>query len=195
MIKWAQEFRSILVSTLFLCLLYAFSIATYRLFLRLRPLPQGEIALHSPDEAIYHVHLLFFLILFYPIMKSNLVPVPLMRTIYIALGARLGANTYSGGILFDPVMIDIGSNTIVGQGALLIPHVIEGEHLAHYPITIGNNVTIGANAVILADVTIADGATVAIGSVVTKGTVIPAGEVWGGTPARPLRTSFGSLVA
>lgn len=185
----ARDFAAILASLLFILLLYGFSIAAYRIFLRVSPLPQGEIPPGSQGEAIYHIHLLFFLILFYPVMKSNLVPVPLMRMIYLALGARLGTNTYSGGILFDPVLIDIGANTIVGQGALLIPHVIEGDRLAHFPIRIGDNVTIGANAVVLADVVIDNDAVIAIGSVVTKGTRVAAGEVWGGTPARRLQRS------
>jgi acetyltransferase-like isoleucine patch superfamily enzyme len=189
MLSATRDFAAILALFVFVVLLYGFSIAIYRLFLRVYPLPQGEIPPHSRGEAIYHIHLLFFLLLFYPLMKSNLVPVPLMRVIYVALGARLGANTYSGGILFDPIFIDIGSNTIVGQSALLIPHVIEGERLAHFPIRIGDNVTIGANAVVLADVVIGSDAVIAIGSVVTKGTRIPAGETWGGTPARRLQRS------
>jgi acetyltransferase-like isoleucine patch superfamily enzyme len=131
--------------------------------------------------------LLFFLMLFYPLMKSNLLPVPLIRLLYLGLGARMGENTYSGGILFDPIFIDLGSNTLIGQGAMLIPHVIEGPRLAHHPIHIGSNVTIGANAVILADVRIEDEAIVAIGAVVPKGSRIGRGEVWGGIPARRLR--------
>ena len=47
----------------------------------------------SREEFGYPIHLLFFLILFQPLTRSLLVPVPLMRSIYIALGARMGFNS------------------------------------------------------------------------------------------------------
>lgn len=181
------EFRAMAVCLVFLITLYAAAISIFRVFMRIRPLPVGDIEAGSPAEFAYHVYLLFYLLLFYPVMKSNLVPVPLMRAIYIALGARLGENTYSGGIIFDPLFVNVGSNTLIGQGALLIPHVIEGERLAHFPIRIGNNVTIGANAVVLSDVEIDDNATIAVGAVVAKGARIGRGEIWGGLPAKCLR--------
>jgi len=187
LLGWSGEFRPIIASLLFLVIMYAASIGCYRALCSISPFPVGDIPMGSRHEATYHIYLLFFLVFFYPLMKSNLVPVPLMRSIYLALGARLGHNTYSGGILFDPMLVDIGANTIVGQGAMLIPHIIEGERLAHFPIRIGDNVTIGANAIILADVEIGDNAIVAVASVVTKGTRIPPGEAWGGVPAKPLR--------
>jgi acetyltransferase-like isoleucine patch superfamily enzyme len=84
--------------------------------------------------------------------------------------------------------VEIGSNCIVGQFALLVPHVIEGRRLAHYPIRIGNNVTIGAHAVVLSDVTIGNNAIVATGAIVRKGTRIADGEIWGGVPARALES-------
>ena len=67
--------------------------------------------------------------------------------------------------------------------------MIEGQRLAHYKIRIGNNVTIGASAIVLAGAQIGDDATVAIGAVVAKHSVIGPGEVWGGVPARMIRSS------
>lgn len=180
------DFRGVALSVMALLLLYVYALAAYRLFLWARPLPVGEIPVGSPAEFTYHVYLLFFLILFYPLMRSGAVPVPLMRLVYRALGARLGDNTYSSGIILDPRFVDIGSNSIVGQFALLVPHVIEGAKLAHYPIRIGSNVTIGAHACVLSGVIIGDNAIVATGAVVAKGTEIGANEIWGGVPARLL---------
>ena len=178
---------SLLLIGVFLVYVYAF--AAYRLFLSEYPLNEGEIAVGSREEYGYHVYLLFNLILFYPLTRSNVVPVPLMRLVYQLLGARLGDNSYSSGILFDPPLVSMGANCIVGQSALLIPHVIEGQHLAHWRIELGDDVTIGANAVVLAGVTIGDRAIVAIGAVVAKGSVIGPDEIWGGIPARNLRTN------
>lgn len=167
-----------------LVLIYVYALIVYRLFLKVMPLREGEIPEGSQQEFVYHIYLLFYLILFHPIIRSGFVPVPIMRVFYQALGAKLGPNTYSSGIIFDPPFVEIGANTIVGQYALIIPHIIEGKRLAHHRIRIGNDATIGGGAIVLTDVTIGDNAIVSTGAVVTKGTSIGANEVWGGVPAR-----------
>lgn len=180
------DFRGVALTAGAFFLLYVFSISSYRIFIALFPLRAGEIAEGSQQEFVYHVYVLFYLLLFYPILRSGFMPAPFMRAFYLALGTRLGKNTYSQGIIHDPPFISIGDNSVVGQYAILVPHVIEGRKLAHYPIHIGNGVTIGAHASVLSDVVIGDNAIVATGAVVTKGTRIGAGEIWGGVPARRL---------
>ncbi len=169
--------------------IYLSALLVFRLFLAVFPLRAGEIPEDSQQEFVYHVYLLFYLILFYPILRSGFVPVPIMRLVYLALGAKLGDNTYSSGIILDPQFVEIGSNSIVGQYALLVPHVIEGKKLAHYPIRMGDNVTIGAGATVLSGVTIGNDAIVSTGAVVTKGSRIGDGEIWGGVPAKPIGRS------
>jgi len=186
------DFRGVVLTLAFIIGLYSYAFLIFRLFLWAFPLRSGEIAEGSQQEFVYHVYLLFFLILFYPVMRSGFVPVPLMRLVYIELGAKLGANTYSSGIILDPIFVTLGDNTLVGQYALLVPHVIEGSKLAHYPIRIGSNVTIGAGAIVLSGVTIRDGAIISTGAVVTKGATIDAGEIWGGVPAKLLGNKSGS---
>lgn len=183
------DFRGLLLLASAVLISYLYALLIYRIFMAWSPLESGEITAGSRQEFIYHVYLLFYLLLFYPVMRSGFVPVPLTRVLYQALGARLGANTYSSGIILDPRFVEIGSDCIVGQFALIVPHVIEGSRLAHYPVRIGNNVTIGAHAVVLSDVTIGDDAIVATGAVVKKGTRIGPGEVWGGVPATLLDRS------
>lgn len=178
------DFRGVVLSLAGVFLLYVYAIISYRLFLKFFPLLPGEIAPGSRQEFIYHVYVLFFLMLYYPLIISRLLPAPLARTFYIALGARLGDNTYSQGIILDPLFVEIGANSVVGLSAILCPHVIEGERLAHYPIKIGDHVTIAGNAVVFSGVVIGDRATVATGAVVMKGTRIGPGEVWSGNPAR-----------
>lgn len=183
------DFRGVTLMLAAVLFILLYAVGAYRLFLKAMPLPVGEIAHHSRAEFTYHVYLLFFLLLFYPVMRSGSVPVPLMRLVYLALGARLGDNTYSSGLILDPIFVEIGDNSIVGQFALLVPHVIEGDKLAHYPIRIGHGVTIGAHSCVLSGVTIGDGAIIATGAVVAKGTQIGAGEVWGGVPAKKIGSS------
>lgn len=181
------DFRGIVLLCSVVLLFYLYAIGLYRLFLAWFPLLPGEVPKDSRQEFIYHVYVLFYLLVFYPVMRSGIPPAPFMRMFYLALGARLGANTYSQGLIHDPQFVEIGHDSVVGQGALLIPHVIEGEKLGHYPIRIGNHVTIGANSAVLSDVEIGDHAMVATGAVVPKGSRIGAKEVWGGVPARLIK--------
>lgn len=184
MIPGIDALHGIVLWVLGIVLFYGYALLVFRLFLGAWPLRAGEVSLGSQQEFVYHVYLLFLLMLFHPIIRGGILPVPLMRPFYQAMGARLGPNTYSSGILFDPLFISIGANTIVGHGALIIPHAVEGERLAFYPISIGDNVTIGAYATLLGGVTVGDGAIISIGAVVTKGSRVGAGEVWTGMPAR-----------
>lgn len=165
-------------------LIHAYAMLVHRLFLLALPLQHGEIGAGTQQEFVYQVYLLFYLILFNTLTRSSVLPIPLMRLVYLALGARLGRNSYSSGIICDPIFVRIGANCMIGEGSLLVPHLIEGSKLAHFAILIGDNVTIGAHAVILGGVSIGDNAMVAANSVVTKGVRIGPGETWGGSPAR-----------
>lgn len=170
-----------------LSLLYAFAVVAYRGFLRIYPLKAGEITEGSREEFGYQVYILFYLVLFYALTRSRFLPVPLTRPLYLALGAKLGENTYSGGTIMDPPLTSIGANTLIGDDAVLICHAIEGGSLSHAPIVIGDHATIGAKAVVLPGVTIENQAIVAAGAVVAKGTHIKSGEIWVGIPARPFK--------
>jgi len=181
------DFRGLVLVLTAIFLLYVYAILNYRLFLKFFPLRAGEIELGSGQEFVYHVYILHYLMLFYPIMQSHLLPVPLLRLYYQLLGAKLGSNTWGPGTILDPPFVQIGDDCVVGMDALLCPHVIEGDRLAHYPIKIGNKVTIGAGATILCNVEIADGAIIGMRSLVSKGTRVGAGELWTGIPARRQR--------
>jgi acetyltransferase-like isoleucine patch superfamily enzyme len=58
-------------------------------------------------------------------------------------------------------------------------------------VTIENDVFIGAHSIILKGVTIGEGAVVGAGSVVTKS--IPANEIWGGNPAKFIRSNESNM--
>lgn len=183
------DFRGVFLVFTATILIYAYVIGVYRLFLWMTPLSEGDIAPESHEEFIYHVYLLFCLIFFQPLIRSLIVPVPLMRVIYLALGAKMGFNSYSGGALLDPPLTEMGEHCIIGHDAVLFCHVIEGNHLALARIRLGNHVTIGAKAVLMAGVTVDDHAIVAVNAVVLKGTRIGPGEHWAGIPARRLQAT------
>jgi hypothetical protein len=106
----------------------------------------------------------------------------------LILGPGVGV---SGTVLCAGVLIEIGEQTIIGAGAMVIDndfHVPEGEwgwRAEHQQnargIKIGRGVFIGARAIVLKGVTIGDRAVVGAGAVVTWD--VPAGRRAVGNPA------------
>lgn len=181
------DFRGVVLVAAGVVSIYLWAFVVYRLFLRVMPLSEGELEPGSRAEFAAQVNILFYLLLFNTLIRTHFLPVPLMRMVYLALGARLGPNTYSAGTLLDPPLTEFGANCIIGHDAVLYAHAIEGARFSLSRIRVGNGVTIGATAVVMSGVTIGDGAIVSAGAVVLKDTKIGAGEVWGGVPARRLR--------
>lgn len=187
LISLTGSFSGTIATAMAVLIFFAAAIGLYRLLFACTGIPTGDIGRGTRDEFLIYLHFLHTIALYQPVMSSLLLPVPIMRLFYRAIGARMGANTYSAGLIFDAITVQLGANTMIGQKAMLIPHVIEGERVALRPIRVGSGVTIGANAIVLAGAEIGDGATVAAGAVVTAGTCIPPGQLWGGVPARCLR--------
>lgn len=181
------DFRGVLLVLCAVLLVYLYAILIYRALLFVVPLKEGIVAEGTPEETIANLNILFYLLLFNSLIRTHFIPVPLLRLLYLALGAKLGSNTYSAGVILDPPLTRIGSNSIVGHDAVIFAHVIEGDKLELRAVNIGSNVTIGATAVIMAGVHIGDGSIISAGAVVTKDSRIGAGEVWGGIPARKLK--------
>ena len=190
---WATRVPlGVVVQSLLAVLVFlALTTFVYRVFLKFWPLPEGEIAVGSAEEFRYLVYIMFWLMIFLPLLRLSIIPVPLSRLVLIALGARVGEGTYSSGLVFDPHFVTIGSGTQLGFDCLVVPHAQAGGRLAHHPIRIGSGVTIGGRSVIMAGARIDDGAAIGFCSLVTAGTHVGAGEVWAGTPARPIRRADG----
>ena len=183
------DFRGLILIAAALVMFYGFMFLVYRLFLFVMPLEEGELAPGSRGEFAAQVNILFYLMVFNTLVRTNFMPVPLMRLVYLALGAKMGENTYSPGALLDPPMTVLGANVLIGHNATLFAHAIEGNDFFLKKIVVGDNVTIGAQAIVMSGVEIADGAIVSAGAVVRKDTRIGAGEVWGGCPARLLKAA------
>ena len=183
----ANEFRPVITIFFGIILYYILCITVYRVFLLISPLQEGDLEIGSRGEFSAQINILFYLLIFNTLIRTNALPVPLMRVIYIGLGTRMGPNTYSAGAILDPPLTEIGANSIIGHNATVFSHAIEGSHFALKKVIMGNNVTIGAHAIIMAGVHIEDGAIVSAGSVVKKDTKISANEIWGGVPAKLIR--------
>lgn len=180
------DFRGVMLLFIGYVFLYFYSILIYRIFLKIFPLTRGDLKPGSRDEFIAQINILFYLVLFNSWIRTHFIPVPLMRVVYLALGAKLGKNTFSAGAILDPPLTSIGANSIIGHDAVLFSHAIEADRFALEDIKIGDGVTIGAHAIVMAGVKIGDGAVVCAGAVVPKGKIIKAGEIWGGVPAKCL---------
>jgi acetyltransferase-like isoleucine patch superfamily enzyme len=92
--------------------------------------------------------------------------------------------------------IRIGDRSVVSQHSILVaanhgitpgvPYLNRQWDETRTGIDIGSNVWIGAACVVLPGATIGDNSVVAAGSVVTKS--IPPNEIWGGVPAKKLKS-------
>lgn len=103
------------------------------------------------------------------------------------LGAKTGKNFRTVGTVYNPDLVEIGEDVMIGIEALIIPHIGEKDWRYLKKIKIGNRVTIGVRSVVFPGVEIGDNSVVAAGAVVPKDRKIPPNQVWGGIPARKIK--------
>lgn len=182
--SFPDDFRGVLTLASAFVVFYFLTILLFRLRQRIAPIPNGNIKPGSAAESTAFVYMLHYILLFNPLIFSRFLPYPVLGMLLRALGAKIGTNSFCSGLMMDPQFVQIGKNSLIGNDAMLIAHIIEGDVLAYEPIVIGDNVTIGARAIIMAGVTIDDGALVGVQSVVPKGSHIKRDETWVGCPAK-----------
>ncbi len=101
------------------------------------------------------------------------------RLIKRLLGVQMGNNvglaydTYLDP--YDPTLITIGDNVLIGYGTKIFVHAFTLNRQRVRPVTIGDNVMIGGFCVIAPGVTIGDGASIAPGTIVSRD--VPAGAM------------------
>lgn len=90
-----------------------------------------------------------------------------------------GSNVQDGTMVhvtLDQAPTKIGRNVTIGHGARL------------HGCTLEDGCLVGISATVLDGAVVQAGAFVAAGALVAPGKTIPSGELWGGAPARKLRT-------
>ena len=107
---------------------------------------------------------------------------------YRLLGMSIGNNTLVGGVIKDPCMTTFGSNSTMGEYAIIYAHITnyEKEKIKIKPVSIGNNCVIGAGAIIMPGVTIEDNVVVAAGAVVIQDQHLLSNSIYAGIPAKPI---------
>ncbi|MCK9614383.1 MAG: hypothetical protein M0R48_02630 [Candidatus Omnitrophica bacterium] len=113
---------------------------------------------------------------------------PFANLLQRLLGARLGKNVQiNSKFVFDATLLEIGDNTVIGGGAIIIGHVVERGFLKLKKVKIGKNVTIGSHATIMPGCEIGDNAVIGAGAVLLKNTKVEPHSMWYGVPAENLR--------
>lgn len=104
------------------------------------------------------------------------------------LGARIGANVAIAGVIRDHPLITLDAFATIGQNSVITAHAITHDRIVLKPVRIGRNSVVGINCVVMPGVTLEENAVLAPGAVALMDTYIPANELWGGVPARRLKT-------
>ncbi|MCB9757333.1 MAG: hypothetical protein H6753_02775 [Candidatus Omnitrophica bacterium] len=113
---------------------------------------------------------------------------PFANLLFRLLGAKLGKNVqFNSKYVYDASLLEIGDNTVVGGGAIIIGHLVERGKLKLKKVKIGQNVTIGSHCTIMPGCEIGDKAIIGASAVLLKDTKVEARDVWFGIPAQSMR--------
>lgn len=127
------------------------------------------------DVFIKIVEKLFFILL----LPTSLIG----EIIFKIFNGKTGRN-----VLFNPVndpyLIEIGTNSIIGQDVKILGHEIVGNKIILKKVKIGKNVTIGANAIISCGTIIEDNVIVGANSFVKKNSILKKNSLYVGSPVQ-----------
>ena len=160
-----------------------FSALLLRLLLKIRPIELGQFEMDHPNIIYWRVACM--ICMFGELALKPFTPLPFRPLITLLFGGKIAQSAViSGEIGFDPHLVTIGEESIIGAQAQVSGDMSSNGKIVIGEVVIGKGVTIGSHAIVLPNVKIGDNAVVGIGSVVMPGTIIPEGEVWRGNPAR-----------
>lgn len=112
---------------------------------------------------------------------------PLLNLYYKGMGAKIGKDVIINSVIvYDPDLLEIGDNVVIGGDVVLMAHSGEGKYLHIRKVKIGSNASIGQSSTILCGAEIGEGAIVGAMSLVPKDFKVPPHSMYGGVPVRPL---------
>lgn len=184
---------------LLFCLFLVFEIFIFVLCLTLIPAlfvkilatrtKEGEYELSLREKAVFKMILSSFL---YepPLALINAIRlVPIRKLLSKIAGLKIGENSRLTGdvFLFQPNLIEIGKNSLIGGYVRISAHVIEKDKLIIKKVKIGNKCMIGADSYILPGAIIEDDVILCARSLVLKDQVLKKGRMYGGIPAKEIK--------
>ena len=139
-------------------------------------------------DKMYFKYNLYFL-LYYPVYRIlNFIVYPPLKSFYLRLiGAKIGKRVFLSlnEIIFDPCLIEIGDETMVGTRAMVLAHIGE-EKLMLKKTKIGKNCIIGTEALIMPGVVIEDNVVVGAKSLIPKNAILKKGKTYAGIPIKEI---------
>lgn len=172
----------------------ALTIFFMRLLNFLFPFQEGRFVIADNPWVFYGWSLWSYLYItnLYFLYQNLLIPPMFRKPFYQLLGAKIGKGIISmNAVITDPAMLVLGENVIIGEGSLIIGHLITSPgRFMMKKVRIENDALIGVRSVILPGVTIGAHAMVKAGSIVYPGTIIAPGELWGGNPAQKIERAL-----
>lgn len=112
---------------------------------------------------------------------------PLLNLYYKGMGAKIGRDVIINSVIvYDPDLLEIGDNVVIGGDVVLMAHSGEGKYLHIRKVKIGNGASIGQSSTILCGAEIGEGAIVGAMSLVPKDFKVPPNSVYGGVPVREI---------
>ncbi len=102
-------------------------------------------------------------------------------------GAKIGKNVYiATDTRIDAPLTTIGSNTFIGNRAVIANHGNHGRKAFFGPVSIGKNCTIGYLSLVPPNVEIGDNVVLGVYSAFKMNSTIPSNTIWVGLPAKKL---------
>lgn len=161
-------------------------VGLFRTIFRLK-LQEGIYPMFSKEATKWAFISSLYLMIHYTFIDFVLLT-PFSNLLFRLLGARLGKNVqFNSKFVFDATLLEIGDNTVVGGGAIIIGHIVERGKLKLKKVKIGSNVTIGSHATIMPGCEIGDHAVIGASAVLLKDSKVEPRDVWFGIPAESIR--------
>jgi len=178
----------IIVVNVFLFLLSygVYSAVLLMLIRKLKPYPVGRFSMNSSAFTYWKINAVLVDLAWKALAPFNTVfTEPLLLS---AFGLSAGKCVAIGGTFRDHPLIKLSKYATIGQDSVIVGHAITGDIIVLKPVNIGPNAVVGINCVVMPGVDIGENAVLAPGSVAIQDTHIPANELWGGIPARKIKT-------
>ena len=161
-------------------------VGSFRTLLNLR-LREGNYPLFSLEAMKWALISSLYLMINFTFIDFILLT-PFANLLFRMLGAKLGKNVqFNSKFVFDATLLEIGDDTVIGGGAIIIGHIVERGILRLKKVKIGKNVTIGSHSTIMPGCEIGDRAIIGASAVLLKNTKVGEREIWFGIPAQAVR--------